>query len=136
MPELIRSDPTRLRQIVLNLLGNAVKFTEQGSIDVILGTDAVGSAQPLLHVTVRDTGIGISPEMQDRIFEAFVQEDASTTRKYGGSGLGLSISRRLAELMRGRIWVESEPGQGSTFAVRIKAFPPAPRKAAAPRKKR
>ena len=119
LPVSISGDPTRVRQVLLNLLSNAVKFTEKGRVDLVLGCDAVGSEQPLLHLAVKDTGIGISPAMHESIFEAFVQEDASTTRRYGGSGLGLSISKRLVELMGGRIWVESTPGHGSVFHVTL-----------------
>lgn len=115
VPAILLGDPMRLRQVLLNLLNNAVKFTEQGCIDVVMRGDTTDRQNPLLHVAVSDTGIGIAPEMQIRIFEAFVQEDASTTRRFGGTGLGLSISKRLIELMGGRIWLESTPGRGSTF---------------------
>jgi signal transduction histidine kinase/CheY-like chemotaxis protein len=124
LPLAVTGDPTRVRQVLLNLLSNAVKFTEAGRVDLVLGCDAVGSAQPLLHLAVKDTGIGIAPAMHERIFEAFVQEDASTTRRYGGSGLGLSISKRLVELMGGRIWVESAPGLGSVFHVTLPLLEP------------
>jgi signal transduction histidine kinase/ActR/RegA family two-component response regulator len=124
LPVAVTGDPTRVRQVLLNLLSNAVKFTEKGRVDLVLGCDAVGSEQPLLHLAVKDTGIGISPGMHERIFEAFVQEDASTTRRYGGSGLGLSISKRLVELMGGRIWVESTPGLGSVFHVTLPLLEP------------
>ena len=124
VPEHLSGDPTRVRQVLLNLLGNAVKFTERGRIDVVLSCDQLEGPQPLLHLAVRDTGVGIAAAMHERIFEAFVQEDASTTRRYGGSGLGLSISRRLVELMGGRIWVESRPGEGSTFHVTLPLVEP------------
>jgi CheY-like chemotaxis protein len=124
LPVALTGDPTRVRQVLLNLLSNAVKFTEKGRVDLVLGCDAVGSEQPLLHLAVKDTGIGISPAMHEHIFEAFVQEDASTTRRYGGSGLGLSISKRLVELMGGRIWVESLPGLGSVFHVTLPLLEP------------
>ena len=124
VPVSIKGDPTRVRQVLLNLLGNAVKFTERGRIDLVIGCDGLGTAQPLLHVAVRDTGIGVAPEMHERIFEAFVQEDASTTRRYGGSGLGLSIARRLVELMGGRIWLESVKDVGSTFHVTLPLVEP------------
>ncbi|MEN9416966.1 MAG: hypothetical protein RI988_586 [Pseudomonadota bacterium] len=124
VPLSLVGDPTRVRQVLLNLLSNAVKFTERGRVDVVLGCDGLGTAQPLLHLAVKDTGIGIAPAMHARIFEAFVQEDASTTRRYGGSGLGLSISKRLVELMGGRLWVESTPGRGSVFHFTLPLLEP------------
>jgi signal transduction histidine kinase len=113
-------DVTRLRQIVVNLAGNAVKFTERGevSVNVSLAEAPETSAQGpglMLHVAVRDSGIGIPPSKQDRLFKSFSQVDGSTTRQYGGTGLGLAISKRLAELMGGSMWVESQEGRGSTF---------------------
>ncbi|HQG99654.1 MAG TPA: CHASE domain-containing protein [Smithellaceae bacterium] len=113
-------DPTRVQQILTNLIGNAIKFTEQGGVEVNVITKKVSSGSPEddlcnIHISVKDTGIGIPPEKLDVIFERFEQADSSVTRKYGGTGLGLSISRRLAELMGGRLWVESSVGQGSTF---------------------
>jgi PAS domain S-box-containing protein len=113
--ELI-GDPTRLRQVLLNLLGNAIKFTERGSVSLRVETDANGEAPTALRFTVTDTGIGIPDDKLDRVFERFTQADSSTTRRFGGSGLGLTISRRLVELMGGRIWVESEVDKGSLFA--------------------
>jgi len=113
-------DPTRLRQIVVNLVDNAVKFTPPGgSVTVDVQCDPVGSERVRLHVRVIDTGIGIAAEKQRRIFEAFVQADSSTTRQHGGSGLGLPISLHLAELMHGRLWVESTQGHGSTFHLTL-----------------
>ena len=110
-PEWVRGDPSRLRQVLINLLGNALKFTEQGNIRL--------SAEPMpdgqLHLAVADTGIGIPAEKQAAIFEAFSQADTSITRRFGGTGLGLAICSRLVNLMGGRLWVESEPGRGSTF---------------------
>ena len=105
----------RVRQVLLNLLSNAVKFTESGEVLVSVSSKAVETGLEV-HVSVRDTGIGIDPEGSDRLFQPFIQADASTTRRYGGSGLGLAISRRLCELMGGRIWVASKPGKGSTFS--------------------
>src|SRR5262249_50278602 len=115
VPDALVGDPGRLRQILLNLAGNAIKFTERGEVVLQVEKAAQSEASVDLHFSVRDTGIGIAPEKQQTIFEAFTQADNSTTRKYGGTGLGLTISARLVELMGGRIWVESEPNQGSTF---------------------
>jgi signal transduction histidine kinase len=119
IPQTLSGDVTRLRQILINLIGNAVKFTEHGEVVVTVNKDP--SATPLppgilsLHLAVRDTGIGIPKEKQNRLFKSFSQVDNSTARNYGGTGLGLAISKRLAELMDGRMWVESEEGAGSTF---------------------
>ena len=151
-PAAIVGDVTRLRQILVNLLGNAVKFTEAGEVVVAVWADPAGEpAEPAqdgrsstslrsvqngsrtepipeeceLHFSVRDTGIGIPPGRLGRLFQAFSQVDTSTARKYGGTGLGLAVSKRLSELMGGRMWAESEgaPGKGSTFYFTIQAIP-------------
>jgi signal transduction histidine kinase/HPt (histidine-containing phosphotransfer) domain-containing protein len=138
IPRVLVSDVTRLRQILVNLLGNAVKFTTEGEIVVEVKHAARGARTPepghendtdfirhpeqwLLHFSVRDTGMGIPADRQHRLFKSFQQVDASTARHYGGTGLGLAISKRLAELMGGKVWVESAPGKGSTFHFTIQA---------------
>ena len=125
VPNWLVGDPGRLRQIVVNLVGNAIKFTAKGEIVVDVSVDTSNAEHVLLHVAVRDTGIGIPLDKRERIFEAFCQEDASTTRRYGGTGLGLTISAQLVELMGGRIWVDSEPGKGSTFHFTARFAPAA-----------
>ena len=115
VPEMIEGDSVRLRQIILNLVGNAVKFTEHGDVSISAEVESAVEHSLLLHFVVSDTGIGIAPERQRVIFDAFTQADGSTTRKYGGTGLGLTICLRLVELMGGRIWVESQVGAGSHF---------------------
>jgi CheY-like chemotaxis protein/anti-sigma regulatory factor (Ser/Thr protein kinase) len=112
--EFVRGDPHRLRQIVMNLVGNAIKFTERGSVTVQVRREAEA-----VHIAVRDTGIGIAPDRLPHIFDAFTQADATMSRRFGGTGLGTTISKQLTELMGGRIWAESEPGVGSTFHVRM-----------------
>jgi CheY-like chemotaxis protein len=136
VPDALIGDAGRLRQVLLNLVGNAVKFTDEG--DVVVGVEVQGDSptQPPdarevgLRFKVRDTGIGIPPDQQERIFRAFEQEDTSTTRKYGGTGLGLTIATRLVALMGGQIAVDSAPGKGSTFAFtarfRQQPHPPEP----------
>ncbi|MDX1547382.1 MAG: response regulator, partial [Rhodothermales bacterium] len=121
VPQALVGDPTRLRQVLINLLSNAVKFTAEGEVVVRVRTVGSGDAPVTLHVAVEDTGAGIAPGALARLFEPFTQADASTTRHHGGTGLGLAICRRLAELMGGRIWAESEEGAGSTFHVEIMA---------------
>ena len=128
VPPVIIGDSTRLRQVLLNLLSNALKFTSEGEVVVSVSSEQAGPEEGQrvrLHFAVRDTGLGIPAERMDRLFRSFSQVDASTTRKYGGTGLGLAISRRLAELMGGKMWVESAgiPGQGSTFHFTILADP-------------
>ena len=115
VPERVLGDPVRVRQILVNLLGNAIKFTNQGKVSVRVALESRDGAQVLLRFSVEDTGIGIPADKCDVIFDAFRQADGSMTRKYGGTGLGLAICSRLAALMGGRIWVESELGRGSTF---------------------
>jgi len=119
VPEFVRADAARLRQVVTNLLGNALKFTDQGEVCLRISNDSGARAgndgRFVLHFVVRDTGIGIPAAKQQLIFEAFSQADTSMARKYGGTGLGLTISSRLVAIMGGRIWVESEPGRGSAF---------------------
>lgn len=120
-PATIIGDITRLRQVLANLLSNAVKFTDAGSVEVSATGRPLKDGKFEIHFAVNDTGIGISADKLDRLFQSFSQVDSSTTRKYGGTGLGLAISKRLVELMGGRIWVESHPGQGSTFHFTILA---------------
>jgi CheY-like chemotaxis protein len=115
LPARLVGDPGRLRQVLMNLVGNAIKFTERGEVDLRVEIESQGEDWITLHFCVTDTGIGIPREKQQRIFEAFMQADSSTTRKYGGTGLGLAISTRLINLMEGRIWLESEANKGSRF---------------------
>ena len=115
MPKFLVGDPTRLRQLIVNLVGNAIKFTEEGNIILDAELEERTGDEVRLHISVSDTGMGIPLEKQHVIFESFAQADGSTTRRFGGTGLGLTISRQLVELMGGRIWVESEVGKGSTF---------------------
>jgi PAS domain S-box-containing protein len=145
VPDGVAGDLGRLRQVLLNLVGNAIKFTKRGEVAVTValaaGDAAAAGAAPAagatptdvaLHVAVRDTGIGIAPEKRAAIFESFVQADGSTTREFGGTGLGLAISTTLVGMMGGRIWVESAPGEGSTFHFTARLGRSAPGAAAAP----
>jgi signal transduction histidine kinase/DNA-binding response OmpR family regulator len=120
VPELVRGDSTRLRQIVVNLVGNAIKFTVSGEVVVKVQVDAVVGDALCLRFAVSDTGIGVPSEKRKTIFEPFSQADSSTTRKYGGTGLGLTICSRLTSLMGGEMWVESEVGRGSQFHFTVK----------------
>jgi two-component system, sensor histidine kinase and response regulator len=115
VPEIVRGDPTRLRQVMVNLVGNAIKFTDQGEVSVTVKSPAEEDPGCSLHFVVSDTGIGIPSEKLQSIFNPFDQADTSTTRKYGGTGLGLTISSRLLSLMGGRIWVNSQVGRGTEF---------------------
>ena len=115
VPHYLIGDPSRLRQVIINLLGNSIKFTDQGGLEVKVELDPENSEPGRLRFAITDTGIGIPEDKLGLIFESFSQADSSTTRKYGGTGLGLTISKQLVELMDGRIWVESEVGVGSTF---------------------
>jgi signal transduction histidine kinase/CheY-like chemotaxis protein/ligand-binding sensor domain-containing protein len=115
VPEVVVADPTRLRQIIINIIGNAIKFTARGEVGLEVAVESRNRDQAQVHFVVRDTGIGIAPEKQKLIFEAFSQADGSTARTFGGTGLGLTISSRLVSMMGGRMWVESEVGKGSRF---------------------
>jgi PAS domain S-box-containing protein len=134
LPTDLVGDPTRLRQVLLNLVGNAIKFTEVGGVSLRITADGDSAVPTALRFTIADTGIGIPSDKLSRVFERFTQADSSTTRRFGGSGLGLTICKRLVELMGGRIWVESGVGQGSvfTFAVPFEIWSGAPRGAAVP----
>jgi signal transduction histidine kinase/HPt (histidine-containing phosphotransfer) domain-containing protein len=134
LPTVIEGDVTRLRQIVVNLVSNAVKFTSKGEVAISVSREEnpgeLAAADPLagadsffVRISVRDTGIGVPAAKMDRLFKSFTQVDSSTTRQFGGTGLGLAICKRLAELMGGRVWVESEAGKGSTFHLVIRAQP-------------
>jgi len=115
VPEVVNGDSSRLRQVVLNLVGNAIKFTSEGEVALHVQTDARDGENCILHFAVSDTGIGILPEKQKMIFDPFTQADTSTTRRYGGTGLGLTISKRLVGMMGGKIWVNSEVARGTQF---------------------
>ncbi len=119
LPLLVIGDQQKIKQILLNLITNAVKFTDQGGITLEAGVLQHVSDQIVVQITVSDTGIGITPEQQKKIFDPFVQADSSTTRRFGGTGLGLTICRSLAEMMGGRVWVESAAGTGSRFHLEL-----------------
>lgn len=126
VPPLFRGDPVRLRQILFNLVGNAIKFTERGGVGISVGMDQASSPEAehvVIRWTIQDTGIGMTKEQLDRLFQAYVQADASTTRRFGGTGLGLMICRQLVTLMGGTISVESTPGKGSTFTYTTNLLP-------------
>jgi two-component system sensor histidine kinase/response regulator len=122
VPEIVSGDSNRLRQVIVNLVGNAIKFTNAGEVALRVSVDAEEGSDRILHFVVSDTGIGIAPEKQALIFQPFAQADNSTTRKYGGTGLGLTISMRIVGIMGGKMWVESEVGSGTKFhfTVRLK----------------
>ncbi len=126
VPQMLSGDPDRVRQILVNLVGNAIKFTQKGGVVIEVGREMISpETDPFrFHFIVRDTGIGIPLEKQQIIFDAFSQVDGSTTRKYGGTGLGLTITKRLVEMMGGRVWVESHLGEGSVFHFTLKLAPP------------
>jgi two-component system sensor histidine kinase/response regulator len=127
VPQMVIGDPARVRQVIVNLLGNAIKFTERGEVVLLVEIKQAQDCHVLLHFAIRDTGIGIEEDKQKLIFEAFAQADSSPSRNYGGTGLGLTISSRLVEMMGGRIWLESKPDQGSTFHFTVTfELPPAP----------
>jgi len=135
VPDDLVGDTGRIGQILVNLVGNAIKFTEQGEVAVRVDAEAVTAQAVTLRVSVQDTGIGIAAEKSRLIFDAFAQADASTTRRFGGTGLGLAICRRLVECMGGRIWLDSELGRGSTFHFTLvleRSPAPVPRRVAAP----
>ncbi len=122
-PHLISGDSTRLTQILINLLNNAVKFTEAGGVSISVSSTSLEEGGREIHFAVKDTGIGIPADKMSRLFQSFSQIDASTARKYGGTGLGLAISKRLVEMMDGKMWVESEVGKGSVFHFTVRAEP-------------
>ncbi|MBV8570228.1 MAG: two-component sensor histidine kinase BarA, partial [Acidobacteriaceae bacterium] len=120
IPETVVGDPLRLRQVLLNLLDNAIKFTSAGGVSLLVTPEEISSDFAIVRFAVSDTGIGIPFEKQKTIFDAFCQADTSSTRRYGGTGLGLTISSQLAEMMGGKLCVESVPGKGSTFYFTVR----------------
>ena len=123
IPETILCDPTRLRQILINLVGNAIKFTETGSVRLLTRFVRSTSRPPCLQFDVIDTGVGMTTEQASKLFQPFTQADSSTTRKFGGTGLGLTISKRLSEMLGGNITISTEPGKGSTFSLTVETGP-------------
>ncbi len=124
IPETIHTDPTRLRQILINLLGNSVKFTRTGGVRLVVRMmDPLDGPNPHIGFDVIDTGVGMTPEQRTTIFKPFSQADTSMTRRFGGTGLGLTISRRLAQMLGGDIFCETEPGKGSSFLVVVETGP-------------
>jgi len=123
VPRWLQGDPTRLRQVLLNLVGNAAKFTHQGSINVSVAVVRETDCEVTLEFAIADTGIGIPDDRLAAIFESFTQADGATTRRYGGTGLGLAISKQLVDAMGGKIWVESTMGEGSSFLLQSDVGP-------------
>ena len=119
LPRMIQGDPVRMRQVLINLVGNAIKFTDRGSVTITTSFTKNREGEPFVQYDVRDTGIGLTQEQIEKLFQSFSQADSSMTRKYGGTGLGLTISKRLTEMMGGELTVESTPGKGSTFSAKI-----------------
>jgi two-component system sensor histidine kinase/response regulator len=119
VPNVLQGDPNRLRQILTNLLGNALKFTERGEVFVEISAQPLMEDKVTLCVRISDTGVGMNPEQQKKIFEPFMQADNSTSRRFGGTGLGLSISTQLVKMMNGELWVDSKPGEGTTFQFTV-----------------
>lgn len=119
LPPALMGDPTRLRQVLINLVNNAVKFTDHGAVAVRVAAKEVGDKLTEISCSVQDTGIGVSPDQQEKLFRAFTQADETVTRRFGGTGLGLAICKQLVEMMDGKIWVESEPGTGTTFHFNV-----------------